>query len=65
MLKQGSEQTFRTLKRPFVYPDPYKIITDPYPDQGGPKTYGFYKSESVTLGIRKVCQREYVDFFIK
>jgi hypothetical protein len=34
-----------------------------YPDPGGPETYGFYESESVTLGTRKVCQREYVDFF--
>jgi hypothetical protein len=36
-----------------VYPDPYKIITDPDPDPGGPETYEFYESESVTLGIRK------------
>jgi hypothetical protein len=30
-------------------PDPYLVIKDPDPDQGGPKTYGSSRSGSVTL----------------
>ncbi len=30
-------------------PDPYLVIKDPDPDQGGPKTYGSYRSGSTAL----------------
>ncbi len=60
----GSEQTFRTLKRPFVYPDPYKIINDPDPDQGGPKNIRILRIRIRNTGYKKSVPEGIFGFFV-